>query len=54
MTDADVVLGWLDREALLGGALPIDLAAAERAIATDVAEPLGYRCARPQRRSSRW
>ena len=32
VTDADVVLGYLDREALLGGALPIDLAAAERAI----------------------
>jgi N-methylhydantoinase A len=35
-----VVLGWLDREALLGGDLPIDLSAAERAIAADVAEPL--------------
>ena len=32
VTDADVVLGYLDREALLGGALRIDLAAAERAI----------------------
>ena len=41
VTDADVVLGWLDREALLGGALPIDLPAAERAIAVDVAGPLG-------------
>jgi len=41
VTDADVVLGWLDREALLGGALPIDLAAAERAIAAGVAEPFG-------------
>jgi N-methylhydantoinase A len=41
VTDADVVLGWLDREALLGGGLPIDLAAAERAIAADVAEPFG-------------
>ena len=29
VTDADVVLGWLDREALLGGDLPINLAAAE-------------------------
>ena len=26
VTDADVVLGWLDREALLGGGLKIDLA----------------------------
>ncbi len=41
VTDADVVLGYLDRAALLGGALPIDLAAAERAIATAVGEPLG-------------
>ena len=28
VSDADVVLGWLDREALLGGALPIDASAA--------------------------
>src|SRR4051794_4497615 len=40
VTDADVILGHLDREALLGGALPIDLAAAERAIGT-VAAPFG-------------
>jgi N-methylhydantoinase A len=40
VTDADVVLGWLDREALLGGGLKIDLAAAERAIAA-VADPFG-------------
>jgi N-methylhydantoinase A len=41
VTDADVVLGFLDREALLGGALPIDLAAAGRAIETHIAAPLG-------------
>ena len=41
VTDADVVLGWLDRDALLGGALRIDLAAAELAIADAVARPLG-------------
>jgi N-methylhydantoinase A len=41
VTDADVVLGWLDRKALLGGALPIDLAAADQAIAAAVAKPLG-------------
>ncbi len=41
VTDADVVLGWLDREALLGGGLKIDLAAAEQAIATGVAERFG-------------
>jgi len=41
VTDADIVLGWLDRGALLGGGLPIDLAAAERAIEADVARPFG-------------
>jgi N-methylhydantoinase A len=41
VTDADVVLGYLDREALLGGALRIDLAAAERAIETAIGRPLG-------------
>jgi N-methylhydantoinase A len=40
VTDADVVLGYLDREALLGGDLRIDLAAAERAIDIAVARPL--------------
>ena len=41
VTDANVVLGCLDRTALLGGALRIDLAAAERAIDEHVARPLG-------------
>ena len=41
MTDADVVLGYLDREALLGGALRVDLAAAECAIDAAIARPLG-------------
>jgi N-methylhydantoinase A len=41
VTDADVVLGHLDRQALLGGVLRIDLAAAERAIDTAIARPLG-------------
>ena len=41
VTDADMVLGYLDREALLGGALRIDLAAAERAIDAAIARPLG-------------
>ncbi len=40
VTDADVILGYLDRDALLGGALRIDLAAAERAIADAVASLL--------------
>jgi N-methylhydantoinase A len=41
VTDADVVLGYLDREALLGGDLRIDLTAAERAIDSTIARPLG-------------
>jgi N-methylhydantoinase A len=41
VSDASVVLGYLDRDALLGGELPIDAAAAEAAIMRDVAEPLG-------------
>jgi N-methylhydantoinase A len=41
VSDANIVLGYLDREALLGGALKIDLAAAERALSVHVAEPLG-------------
>ena len=41
VTDADVVLGYLDPEALLGGALRVDLAAAVRAIETEIARPLG-------------
>lgn len=40
VSDADIVLGYLDRQALLGGALRIDLMAAEAAIRR-VAEPLG-------------
>jgi N-methylhydantoinase A len=40
VTDANVVLGYLDRDFLLGGDLRIDLAAAETAIAT-IGEPLG-------------
>jgi N-methylhydantoinase A len=45
VTDANVVLGHLDREALLGGDLRIDLAAAERAIETAVGRPLGLQVA---------
>jgi N-methylhydantoinase A len=40
VTDADIVLGYLDPVALLGGALPLDLQAAEAALA-GVAEPFG-------------
>ena len=41
VTDANVILGYLDREALLGGGLPIDYAAAERAVLTDVGAHYG-------------
>ncbi|HEY1933145.1 MAG TPA: hydantoinase/oxoprolinase family protein [Acetobacteraceae bacterium] len=41
VTDADVVLGYLDREALLGGALRVDLPAAEHAIEEHLARKLG-------------
>ena len=41
VTDADFVLGYLDRESLLGGTMAVDIAAAERAIETDIARPLG-------------
>lgn len=41
VTDANVVLGFLNRSHLLDGAMPIDSAAAEAAIARDIAGPLG-------------
>jgi len=41
VSDANVVLGYLNREALLGGDLKVDLKAAETAIARSVGEPLG-------------
>jgi N-methylhydantoinase A len=41
VTDANVVLGLLDRAALLGGDLPIDAAAAEAAVMRAVGVPLG-------------
>ncbi len=41
VTDANVVLGYLDRTALLGGGLPIDAAAAERAVLADVGVHFG-------------
>ena len=40
VTDADLVLGWLNPEFFLGGKIPLNLAAAERAIRSRVAEPL--------------
>ncbi|MGB6536759.1 MAG: hydantoinase/oxoprolinase family protein [Xanthobacteraceae bacterium] len=41
LTDALVVLGHLNRAALLDGAMPIALAKAHEAVATRVAQPLG-------------
>jgi len=41
VTDADVVLGYLDPGFFLGGSMELDRGAAERAIDTHVAQPLG-------------
>lgn len=41
VTDALVVLGYLNQTALLGGRMPIDAEAARRAVRDRVAEPLG-------------
>jgi N-methylhydantoinase A len=41
VTDADLVLGYLDPDYFLGGQLKIDLAAARQAIQTRIADPLG-------------
>ncbi|MDO9712590.1 hydantoinase/oxoprolinase family protein [Paracraurococcus lichenis] len=41
VTDADILLGYLDGGALLDGRLALDRAAAERAVAMHVAGPLG-------------
>jgi N-methylhydantoinase A len=41
VTDADLVLGYLDARSFLGGDMPLDLAAARAAIERGVAKPLG-------------
>ncbi len=41
VTDATVVLGYLDPDFFLGGSMPLDRPAAEAAIRTKVADPLG-------------
>jgi N-methylhydantoinase A len=41
VTDADLVLGYLNPGGLLGGALPVDLARARAAIEARIARPLG-------------
>ena len=40
VTDADVMLGWLNPEFFVGGKFHLDAAAAARAISTHIAEPL--------------
>ncbi len=41
VTDADLVLGYLDPNYFLGGTMPLDKSAAEKAIEEKVAKPLG-------------
>ena len=41
VTDANVVLGYLNPAAILGGRMPLDVGAAQEAIRTQIAEPLG-------------
>ncbi len=41
VTDADLVLGYLDPGFFLGGRMPLDVAAAERALVSQIASPLG-------------
>ena len=41
VTDADLALGWLNPDYFLGGKIPLDLDAAEGAIRSQVAGPLG-------------
>ncbi|UCD77483.1 MAG: hydantoinase/oxoprolinase family protein, partial [Desulfobacterales bacterium] len=41
VTDADLVLGYLDPDYFLGGTMPLDKSASEKAIEKNVAEPLG-------------
>ncbi|MBT6312989.1 MAG: hydantoinase/oxoprolinase family protein, partial [Alphaproteobacteria bacterium] len=41
VTDCDLVLGYLDAGSFLGGTMALDVAAAEAAIRTHLAEPLG-------------
>jgi N-methylhydantoinase A len=41
VTDADLLLGYLDAEFFLGGRMRLDRAAAERAVSEHVAQPLG-------------
>jgi len=42
VTDADLMLGYLDAGYFLGGTMPLDLAAAEEAIRNGVGSPIGH------------
>lgn len=42
ITDANLVLGFIDKASFLGGEMLLDVNAAHRAIAEHIAEPLGY------------
>jgi N-methylhydantoinase A len=41
VTDADLILGYINEAGLLGGRIPLDRPAAERALRTRIGEPLG-------------
>ena len=41
VTDTDLVLGYLGADSFLGGDMPLDLAAADRAVADKLAAPTG-------------
>jgi N-methylhydantoinase A len=41
VTDADLILGYLDRNFFLGGDMPLDLEAARTAVARKIAKPMG-------------
>ena len=47
VTDAALVLGYLDPDFFLGGSLPLDAAAARAAVEKHIATPLGTRAGRP-------
>ncbi len=54
VSDANLVLGYLNPDGLIGGRLPLDRAKAEKAIKTKIADPLGMsRSSRPPTACSR-
>jgi N-methylhydantoinase A len=46
ITDADLLLGYLDPDFFLGGRMPLDRGAAEQAVQTRIADPLGMNVTR--------